>query len=232
MVFIRVSDLWWLQLIFDLHKNRGHLVTKLYIHTYEVQATFTLLEILCFYKIFRLWPLVTSNDLWPHWKTIQIIYSQRATYKLSVKFRQLSLLEISCLQGWPPWKTIGIIYPPSAINTISWSFSNFYCLRYRVYKIFRLWPLVTSNDLWPPWKTIGIIYSPRTINNQVWSTRNINCLKYRVYKVFRLWPLVTSNDLWDPWKTIGIIYSPRAINIPSLNSSNFHCLRYHVFTRL
>ena len=51
------------------------------------------------YKVFILWPLVTSNDLWPPWKTIGHIYSHRATNIPSLKFRQLSLLQISCLQA-------------------------------------------------------------------------------------------------------------------------------------
>ena len=43
---------------------------------------------------------MTSNDLWPPWKTIGIIYSPRATNVLSLKFKHHSLLEISCLQSF------------------------------------------------------------------------------------------------------------------------------------
>ena len=32
------------------------------------------------------------------------------------------------------------------------------CLRYCVYKVFTIWPLLTPNDLWPPPKTIGFLY--------------------------------------------------------------------------
>ena len=89
-----------------------------------------------FYKVFRLWLLVTSHDLWPPWKTIQIIYSPSATYIPRLKIRQHLLLEISCLQSfilcplvtsndlWPPWKTIGHIYSPRATYISSLKFKQ------------------------------------------------------------------------------------------------------------
>ena len=85
----------------SMKNNRDHLLTKGYQRAkFEVQASFTSLDIVFtrFYKVFKLWPLLTSNDLWPPWNTIQIIFSPSATYILSLKFRQHSLLEISCLQ--------------------------------------------------------------------------------------------------------------------------------------
>ena len=77
---------------------------------------------------------MTSNDLWPPWKTIGIIYPPRATNIPSLKLRQLSLVEIPCLQGfqsltsgdlkWPltSIKTKGIIYLPRATNIPSLKF--------------------------------------------------------------------------------------------------------------
>ena len=87
----------------SMKNNRDHLLTKGYQRAkFEVQASLTSLDIVFtrFYKVFRLWPLFTSNDLWPPWNTIQIIFSPSATYIPSLKFRQHSLLEISCLQSF------------------------------------------------------------------------------------------------------------------------------------
>ena len=103
-VFTRfpVFDLWWPQMTFDLHgdNNRDHLSTYQGLPTYQVWSSgnFHLLRYRV-YKVSSLWQLVTSNDLWSPWKTIGIIYSPRATDIPSLKFRQLLLLEISCLQG-------------------------------------------------------------------------------------------------------------------------------------
>ena len=100
-----------------------------------------------FYKVFRLWPLVTSNDLWPPWKTIGIIYSPWATNVLSLKFNHLSLLEISCLQCFHTLTSGDLKWPLTSMKnnrdhlltkayqrTNLWSSSYFYFLRYRVYK--------------------------------------------------------------------------------------------------
>ena len=54
----------------------------------------------CVNKIFRLWPLVTPDDLWPPPKTIGIIYSIWAIYLPSMRSLGVTLLEISCLQGF------------------------------------------------------------------------------------------------------------------------------------
>ena len=130
---------------------------------------------------------MTSYDLWPPWKTIGIIYLPRAINIPSLKFQHLSAIEISCLQGfysllplvtsndlWPPWKTWGITRAtdiPCLKFQQLLSSGNFHVLRQCVYKVFRLLPFVTSNDLWPPWKTLRIIYLPRAIN--------IPCLKFQ-----------------------------------------------------
>ena len=71
-------------------------------------------------------------------KNLGILYSPNATYIPSLKFEQLSSLEISCLQGfetlttddlWPPWKTIGIIYSLRGTYIPIWSSCNFCFLR-------------------------------------------------------------------------------------------------------
>ena len=141
---------------------------------------------------------MTSNDLWPPWKTIGIIYSPSATNVLSLKFKQVLLCEISCLQGftrfsdfesgdlkWPlncSEKPIGIIYSPRATNVLSLKFNIFHFLKHIMFTKFSYFDL-WWNDLWPPWKTIWIIYSPRPTNGyQVWSSSYFYFLRYRVYK--------------------------------------------------
>ena len=94
-------DLWWHQITFDLHGKQYGSSTHQGIPTYQVWSSgkFHLLRYRV-YKVFSLWPLVTSNDLWPPWKTIGIIYVPRATNIPSLKFQQLSLIDITCLQGF------------------------------------------------------------------------------------------------------------------------------------
>ena len=62
----------------------------------------SLLEISClqgFYNVFTIWPLLTSNDLWPPPKTIGFLYSMWYTYKPNMRSVRASLLEISCFQA-------------------------------------------------------------------------------------------------------------------------------------
>ena len=142
-----------------MKNNMDHVLTKAYLHTkFEVQTIFTSWDIVFtrFYKVFGLWPLLTSNDLWPPWKIIEIIYSPSATYKPSLKFRQHFLLEISCLRSchtltsgdlWPPWKTIGIIYSPRPTNVLSLKFKQLLLLEMSCLQSFRT---LTSVDFkWP-----------------------------------------------------------------------------------
>ena len=113
IVCTRVSDfdLWWPH-ITSMKNNKYYLLTKCYLHSkFEVQATFTswLYRV---YKVFILGRLVTSNDLWPQWKTIEIVHLPSVTYMLRLKFKKLLFLEISCLQA----NLIGIIYSLRATN--------------------------------------------------------------------------------------------------------------------
>ena len=138
-----------------MENNRDHLHTKGYQHTkFEVQVTFTSWDtVFTRFSVFDLWwPQMTYD----HGKGI--IY-QRATNIPSLKFRQLSLIEISCLQGfqtltsmtsndlWPPWKTIGIIYVPRATNKPSLKFKQLSLVEIQCLQGFQS---LTSGDLkWP-----------------------------------------------------------------------------------
>ena len=173
---------------------------------------------------------MTSNDLWPPWKWIGIIYSPRATNIPSLKFRQLSLIEIPCLQGFQTLTTGDLKWPLTSMknNRDHLTTKGYQHTKFEVQATFTCWDTVftsfsdfdlwwPSNDLWPPWRNNRDHLPTKGLPTyQVWSSANFHLLRYRVYKVFRLLPLVTSNDLWPPWKTIGIIYPPRATNILSL----------------
>ena len=88
-------------------------------------------------------------------------------------------------------------------------------LRYRVYKVFTMWPLLTPNDHWPPPKTIGFLYLmwytyiPYMRSVQA-SLLEILCLQ----GFFTIWPLLTANDLWP----IGFLYSMWYTYIPNMRS--------------
>ena len=140
----------------------------------------------CVYVVFRTWPLVTSHDLWPPWKTFGIIYPPRAINISSLKFRQLSLIEIPCLQGfqsfnsgdlWPPWKTIGIIYVPRATNIPSLKFRQLSLVEIPCLQGFQT---LTSGDLHGKQKGSSMYQGLPTY--QVWSSGNFHLLRYRVYK--------------------------------------------------
>ena len=69
------------------------------------------------YKVFRLFPLLTSNDLWTSWKIIGFIYSLRGTYIPSLKFMQCLLLEIPCLQDFDTFTAVYLQWPLTTMKT-------------------------------------------------------------------------------------------------------------------
>ena len=62
---------------------------------------------------FSLW---TPNDLWPLWQTIGIIFPLWGTYILILKFKQLSPLEISCLQGFQTLTAVDLKWPLTSMK--------------------------------------------------------------------------------------------------------------------
>ena len=104
--------------------------------------------------------------------------------------------------------------------------SNYYWnLRHCAYKVFRLFPLLSPNNLWPLWKTIAIINSLRGTNRLILKSKPHSLLGYRIYMVLRLWPLVTSNDLWPSRKTIGITHFLRGTYILRLKFNQLFLLQ-------
>ena len=122
---------------------------------FEVQESFTYWD-----NVFKRFQTLTSGDLtWPPWKTLGIIYPPRAINIPSLKFRQLSLIEIPCLQGvqsfnsgdlkWPltSMENNSIIYPPRAINIPSLKFTQLSLIEISCLQGFQS---LTSGDLkWP-----------------------------------------------------------------------------------
>ena len=113
----------------------------------------------CVYKVFSLWPLVTSNDFWPPWKTIGIIYVPRATNKPSLKFRQLSLLEIQCLQGFQSLTSGDFKWPLTSMenNRDHLHTKGYQHTKFEVQATFTSWDIVFTRfldfDLWWPQMT-------------------------------------------------------------------------------
>ena len=101
----------------SMKNNRDHLLNKGYLKTkFEVHATFTSWNNM--FNVFRLWPLVTSNDLWPPWKTILIIYPPRATNIPCLNFRKLSRIEITCFQGFQTLTSADLKWPLTSMENI------------------------------------------------------------------------------------------------------------------
>ena len=162
---------------------------------------------------------MTSSDLWPPWKTIGIIYPPRAINIPSLKFQQLSLIEIMCLQGFQTLTSGDLKWPLTSMenNRDHLPIKGYEHTKFEVQATFTSWDIMFTRfsyfDLWWPQMTFDLHEKQQGTSThiglptyQVWSSGNFHLLRYRVYKVFILWPLVTSNDLWPPWKTIGIIY--------------------------
>ena len=138
-------------------------------------VTLTLLEIPCLqaiFKVFTIWPLVTSNDLWPPRKIIGIIYPIRPTHTPNMTSLAFTLLEISCLQGFRDLTSGDLKWPLTSTKNdrvLLLNMTNPYakyenCRSLLTWDIvftrfFGFWPLVTSNDLWPAPKTIGFFLS-------------------------------------------------------------------------
>ena len=135
------------------------------------------------------WPQMTF-DL--SRKTIGIIYSQRATYKPSLKFTQLSHLEITCSQGfqtltsgdlndlWPQWKTIQIIYTSRATNIPCLKFQQLSLIAITCLQGFQT---LTSGDFkWP--------LTSMENNRDHLPTKGHQQTKFEVYASFTYWDIV------------------------------------------
>ena len=156
---------------------------------------------------------MTSNDLWPSWKTIGIIYSPRVTNVLSLKFKQHLLLEILCLQGFRTLTTSDLKWPLTSMknNRDHLLTKGYQRAKFEVQASFTSWDIVFTKfsyfDLWWPQmtfdlcETIGIIYSP-------WPT-NVPSLKFkqvllREISCLQGFTRFSDFDLWWPQMTFDL----------------------------
>ena len=101
---------------------------------------------------------------------------------------------------WSQLKTIGFLYSMWYSNR-PWDLSKLPCLRYHVYKVSTIWPLLTPDDPWPPPKTIGFLYSmwhsyiPNMRSVQA-SLVEISCLQgfHILTPVDPKWPLTSTKN--------------------------------------
>ena len=168
----------------SMENNRDHLRTKGYQHTkFEVQATFTRYHV---YKVFSLFTLVTSNDLWPPWKTIGIIYPPRAINRPSLKFQLISLIEITCLQGFQTLTSGDLKWPLTAMenNRDHLRTKGYQHVKFEVQATFTCWDTVFTRfpvfDLWWP------LTSMENNRNHL-RTKGYQHTKFEVQATFTYW---------------------------------------------
>ena len=135
---------------------------------------------------------MSSNDLWPPWKTIGIIYTPRATNILSLKFRWLSLLEISCLQGFQTLTSGDLKWPLTAMenNRDHLRTKGYQQTKFEVQATFTCWDTVFTRfpvfDLWWPQMTFDLHEN----NRDHLPTKGYQHTKFEVQATFTSWDIV------------------------------------------
>ena len=160
-------------------------------------TTITELETLCF---------VSSVD--PKWPLTHLL---RGIYIPSFMFKQLLLLEISCLQDFGTLTSSDLkCYLPNQ------TCQSYYVLFFRTVHI-----AITAREVsFLPWES-------STPYTTFWKKRTTMDNSRLKHKKLEANINMTSNDFWPPWKTTGIIYSHWTTYVPS--SGNFHLLIYRVY---
>ena len=94
-------------------------------------------------------------------KTIGIIYSQRATYTPSLKFKKLLLLEIMFSRDFQTLTSGDLKWPLTSMKNNR----DHLLTKFESSNVFTAWDTMFTRfsdfDLWPPWKQLWIIYSQR-----------------------------------------------------------------------
>ena len=149
------------------------------------------------------WPLTSTEN------SIGFLYSIRYTYILNMRSVQASLLEIMCLQGFhnftsvdPKWpltstKSNRLLVLNSGTPTYQiWDLSKLPFLRYHVYKVFTILPLLTPNDLWPPPISNRLLVLNKVhLHTQIWDLSKLPFLSHIMFTRFSqfdlCWPQMT-----------------------------------------
>ena len=180
----------------------------------SVQAS--LFQISCLQAGVRTSPLLTPNDLLTSTKNNRVLVLNvvhlHIKYEICPSFPSWDIVFTRFSQFHPCWPqmTFDLHLNKDGSCTLcgtptyqTWDTSKLPLLRYRVYKVFTMWSLLTPNEHWPPPKTIGFCTQCGTPTYQIWDMSKLPFLRYCVYKVFTMWSLLTPNDHWPPPKTIG-----------------------------
>ena len=109
-----------------------------------------------FQNYFRLWPLLWSNNLWPAPITMGLLYSLRWTYITNMKFGQVVLFHLSCLQaclhGFKTFTSVAVKWPLTCTNynkVLVLTKVNLHA-KYEVWSSYNVFRLLTSVAVkWP-----------------------------------------------------------------------------------
>ena len=114
------------------------------------------------YMVFRVWPLVSSNDLWPLPKPTGIIYSIWSIYRPSMRSIHVSLLEILCLQSFQSLTSGDLNWPLTNTKNNKDYLPNMEHpqVKYEANPCFPSWDIVFTRfslfDLWWPQMTFDL----------------------------------------------------------------------------
>ena len=124
---------------------------------------FILLYNILFYNVFKISPLLTSKNMAILPLTITHLQTK---YEIHLSFlpRDILLTRFSGSDPrWPKWpltltqKQLGSSSHQKASTYHVWNLCKLPTMNYHVNDVFRVWPLVTPNDLWPPPKAIATV---------------------------------------------------------------------------
>ena len=181
--------------------------TYTYLESSSSNYSITELETLCL-QGFRLFPRWTSNDIWPPWKRIGIIYSTRLPKDQVWTSRYFHfLIEITCSQCFQTLTSGDIKWPLTSMenNTDHLPTKGYRHTMFEVQATFAYWDNVFTRfpdfDLWLPHMTSDL---HGNIRDHL-PTKGYQNTKFEVQATFSYWDTVFTRfpvfDLWWPQMT-------------------------------